>query len=135
MLTSLIPLNEILIDFHDRIKSLTRGYGSMDYEQAGYVESEMVKLDMLVNTEPMDAFSCIIYRSKAEGRGRAWPRSSKKSSPGNNSPSRSRPPSAAKSSPPKSSAPSAKTSRPNATAVTCPANASCWRNRRKAKSG
>src|SRR4051812_2612892 len=58
MLTSLIPLNEILIDFHDRIKSLTRGYGSMDYEQAGYAESEMVKLDMLVNTEPMDAFSC-----------------------------------------------------------------------------
>jgi GTP-binding protein LepA len=71
MLTSLIPLNEILIDFHDRIKSLTRGYGSMDYEQAGYTISEMVKLDMLVNTEPMDAFSCIVHRSKAEGRGRA----------------------------------------------------------------
>jgi len=70
MLTSLIPLNEILIDFHDRIKSLTRGYGSMDYEQAGYLESDMVKLDMLVNTEPMDAFSCIVHRSKAEGRGR-----------------------------------------------------------------
>jgi GTP-binding protein LepA len=70
MLTSLIPLGEILIDFHDRIKSLTRGYGSMDYEQAGYLESDMVKLDMLVNTEPMDAFSCIVHRSKAEGRGR-----------------------------------------------------------------
>lgn len=70
MLTSLIPLNEILIDFHDRIKSITRGYGSMDYEQAGYAESEMVKLDMLVNAEPMDAFSCIVHRSKAEGRGR-----------------------------------------------------------------
>jgi GTP-binding protein LepA len=71
MLTALIPLNEILIDFHDRIKSLTRGYGSMDYEQAGYMESEMVKLDMLVNTEPMDAFSCIVHRTKAESRGRA----------------------------------------------------------------
>jgi len=71
MLTSMIPLNEILIDFHDRIKSLTRGYGSMDYEQAGYQESEMVKLDMLVNSEPMDAFSCIVHRTKAEGRGRA----------------------------------------------------------------
>ena len=70
MLTSLIPLNEILIDFHDRIKSITRGFGSMDYEPDEYMESDMVKLDMLVNTEPMDAFSCIVHRTKAEGRGR-----------------------------------------------------------------
>jgi len=70
MLTSRIPLNEILIDFHDRIKSMTRGYGSMDYEFDGDMASDMVKLDMLVNGEPMDAFSCIVHRSKAEGRGR-----------------------------------------------------------------
>ena len=70
MLTSRLPLNEILIDFHDRIKSMTRGFGSMDYEFDGELESDMVKLDMLVNTEPMDAFSCIVHRSKAEGRGR-----------------------------------------------------------------
>ncbi len=70
MLTTLIPLNEILIDFHDRIKSMTRGYGSMDYELGGYLESDMVKLDMLVNGEPMDAFSSIVHRTKAEGRGR-----------------------------------------------------------------
>ncbi len=70
MLTTRLPLNEILIDFHDRIKSITRGFGSMDYEFDGDMESDMVKLDMLVNAEPMDAFSCIVHRSKAESRGR-----------------------------------------------------------------
>jgi len=71
MLTSLTPLNEILIDFHDRIKSITRGFGSMDYEHAEYMASDMVKLEMLVNGESVDAFSCIVHRDKAEGRGRA----------------------------------------------------------------
>src|SRR6202167_1659630 len=71
MLTSALPLAEILIDFHDRIKSITRGFGSMDYEHAGYQASDMVKLDLLVNSESVDAFSCIVHRSKAEGRGRA----------------------------------------------------------------
>ena len=70
MLTAKMPLNEILIDFHDRIKSITRGYGSMDYEPIGYEVSDMVKLDMLVNAEVMDAFSCLVHREKAESRGR-----------------------------------------------------------------
>jgi GTP-binding protein LepA len=70
MLRCDLPLNEILVDFNDRIKSITRGYGSMDYEYAPYRVSDMVKMDMLVNAEPVDAFSCIVERSKAEGRGR-----------------------------------------------------------------
>jgi len=71
MLTAQTPLNEILVDFHDKIKSITRGYGSLDYEHAGYREGDLIKLDILVNSEPVDAFSSIVHRSKAEARGRA----------------------------------------------------------------
>jgi GTP-binding protein LepA len=71
MLTSLTPLKVILCAFHVRIKSITRGFGSMDYEHADYMASDMVKLEMLVNGESVDAFSCIVHRDKAEGRGRA----------------------------------------------------------------
>ncbi len=70
MLTCRLPLNEILFDFHDRLKSLSRGYASMDYELSGYRTAELVKMDILVHSEPVEAFSCIIHRSKAEGRGR-----------------------------------------------------------------
>src|SRR5258707_12243929 len=70
MLTAIMPLNDILVDFNDKIKSLTHGYGSMDYEQNGYRAADLVKLDLLVNGEPVDAFSSIVHRDKAEVRGR-----------------------------------------------------------------
>jgi GTP-binding protein LepA len=70
MLTCTLPLNEILIDFHDRLKSISRGYASMDYEHAGYQTSDLVKLEVLVHGEPVEAFTSIIHRTKAESRGR-----------------------------------------------------------------
>jgi GTP-binding protein LepA len=64
------PLGEIVLDFYDKLKSLSRGYASLDYEMAGYRESDLVKLDMLINGDPIDAFSVIIHREKAYEYGR-----------------------------------------------------------------
>lgn len=71
MLTYRLPLNEIITDFSDKLKSLTRGYGSFDYEFDSYEKGDIVKLEIRVNEEPVDAFSCLVHRSKAEGKGRA----------------------------------------------------------------
>jgi GTP-binding protein LepA len=70
MLRCVLPLNEILVDFNDRLKSITHGYGSMDYELGEYKADDLVKMDIMINGDPVDAFSCIVHRAKAEGKGR-----------------------------------------------------------------
>jgi len=70
MLSCILPLNEILVDFNDRLKGVTHGYGSMDYELGEYRPADLVKMEILVNGDPVDAFASIVHRDKAEARGR-----------------------------------------------------------------
>ena len=66
-----LPLNEVVFDFYDRLKSVSRGYASFDYQLEDYVEGELVKVSILVNTEPVDALSMIVHRTQSENRGRS----------------------------------------------------------------
>jgi GTP-binding protein LepA len=65
-----MPLNEVILDFFDKLKSISRGYASLDYQFVGYLESDLVKMDILINGEPLDALSLIVHKEKAYARGK-----------------------------------------------------------------
>jgi GTP-binding protein LepA len=65
-----LPLNEVVFDFYDRLKSVTRGYASFDYQMVGYEPGDLVRMQILVNDEPVDALATIVHRARAEQRGR-----------------------------------------------------------------
>ena len=72
LVTYELPFSEVVLDFYDRLKTLSRGYASLDYQVSGFWESPLVKLDVLVNGEPIDALSMIVHRDTAHGRGKAF---------------------------------------------------------------
>ena len=131
-----MPLAEIIFDFFDALKSRTRGYASLDYEEAGEQEAELVKVDILLQGEAVDAFSAIVHKDTAarlrqqddhQAQGAHPAPAVRGADPGGD---RRR-----KSLPARTSGPSARTCSPSATAATSPASASCWRSRRRARSG
>ena len=126
-----LPLNEMVMDFYDKLKSITKGYASMEYELMGFEPGDLVKMDIMINQEPVDALSIIVHRAKANKRGAALASKLKELIPGSNTRSTSRPRSAPRSWPAKRWARSARTSPPSVTAATSVESASCSRSKKR----
>ncbi len=133
LLTYRIPLSEILVDFYDELKSVSRGYASLDYSLAGYRSSDLVRLDVLVAGLPVDALSVIVHRDASYHKGQRLVSKMKWSSRASFSPWPFRRPSAAGSSAGPTSRRCARMCWPSATAATSPARESCWRSKRRAR--
>ena len=131
-----MPLGEIIFDFFDQLKSRTRGYASLDYEPAGEQEADLVKVDILLQGQPVDAFSQIVHTDKARDYGLAMTAQAEGADPAaavrGADPGRDRRPDHRAGEHPGACA---RTCWPSATAATSPASASCWRSRRKASAG
>ena len=129
-----MPLAELIVDYYDQLKSRSQGYASMDYEELGYRPANLVKVDILVNGEPVDALSLIVHRDRAQSTGRALTERLKQLIPRQMFEIPIQAAIGRTSSPARRSGRCARTSSPSATVATSPASASCSRSRRRASS-
>jgi len=134
IITAELPMHEILIDFHDKLKSVTRGYGSMDYEFSNYQTDKLVKLDILVNGEPVDAFSSIVHVDHAPSRGQQLAKKLREVIPPQLFKIAIQAAVGGKVVARKDVREFGKMLQPNAMAGISPGNVSCWKSRKRAKS-